>query len=84
MVDRVSEERFIKRVITFLHTFEHSKTSFKVEDVANPGGRKTIRIPLDWIQTYKSMETCSLEDSIQFFNNMVDRVSEERFIKRVI
>jgi hypothetical protein len=43
------KEKTPNSYFTLLHAFEHSKTTFKVEDVADPEGKKTIRIPLDWI-----------------------------------
>jgi hypothetical protein len=62
------KEKTPNSYFTLLHAFEHSKTTFKVEDVAEPEGRKTIRIPLDWIEVYNNMETGSLGDSIKKSN----------------
>ena len=62
------KEKTPNSYFTLLHAFEHSKTTFKVEDMADPEGRKTIRIPLDWIEVYNNMETGSLGDSIKKSN----------------
>ncbi|XP_052078814.1 heat shock 70 kDa protein 12A-like [Mytilus californianus] len=66
----------------FLRHFEDAKTSFKIENQKDPEGQVTLRIPLEWMDTFKAIRTSSLGETIEK-TNFRDRVIVKRDKMRI-
>ncbi|VDI31058.1 Hypothetical predicted protein [Mytilus galloprovincialis] len=65
---------------SLLRNFENKKTSFKKEDEGEPEGQVTLRLPIDWTNTFKAIRSLSLAENVEktIFHGRV-KVNKDKF-----
>lgn len=53
---------------SLLRNFENAKTSFKKENEGEPEGKVTLRLPVDWTETFKAIKSLSLAEAVEKTN----------------
>lgn len=48
-----------------LYNFEHTKTSFTDDHSNSPNDQQTVRVPYSWLQHFKTITDCELEDTVK-------------------
>ncbi|XP_071125002.1 heat shock 70 kDa protein 12A-like [Mytilus edulis] len=65
---------------SLLRNFENKKTSFKKEDEGEPEGQVTLRLPIDWTDTFEAITSVSLAEDVEktIFHGRV-KVNKDKF-----
>ncbi|XP_063414688.1 heat shock 70 kDa protein 12A-like [Mytilus trossulus] len=72
VIDRIKEIN-PSAFYSLLRNFEDKKTSFKKEDEGEPEGKVTLRLPIEWTDTFKAIRSLPFAKAVEK-TNFKDRV----------